>query len=66
MKPYAGTPVHRSSDSRGKTHRYETSAPNEYPACAPNAGGGWESGPDASISKIRGNNRITVCRPKRG
>jgi hypothetical protein len=65
MAKYAGTPVHRCSDDRGKTHSYATTAPNEYPEGSVPRETGWERH-ETFISKIPGNNRITVCRPKRG
>ena len=62
---YAGTPVNRSSERRSKTHEYRTSAPNDYPSGSVPMETGWEHGPDASISRIKDHNRVTVCRPKR-
>jgi len=61
---YAGTPVHRCSQDRGKTHQYATSAPNEYPAGSVPRETGWESR-EVAISRLPDHNRITVCRPKR-
>jgi hypothetical protein len=65
MGKYAGTPVHRCSEDRGKTHSYATSPANEYPDGSVPRETGWER-KETFISKIPGNNRITVCRPKRG
>ena len=57
--------VHRCSADRRKTHRYETTAPNEYPTgSVPKETGAYAY--DTSVSRIPNHNRITVCRPKKG
>lgn len=58
--------VRRSSDERSRTHRYETTAPNEYPkGCVP-VETGYGVRDISSGGFLKNHNRITVCRPKKG
>ena len=58
--------VHRCSQDRSRTHRYETTAPNEYPKGVVPVETGYGTRDISSGGFLKNHNRITVCRPKKG
>lgn len=58
--------VRRKSAERGKSHTYETSAPNAYPAGSVPKETGYGARDISSGGFLPNHNRITVCRPKKG